>query len=369
MKDFFIGNNRHHKHHQRVKSSVVKVTALPIQPLVLTRRQLLWLGFGGVGLGGALLIDKLSPEIATSSVPIKALPVPQSPVFQTFEFDVITVNAKGQVKSRKRRQAQSFTEELSDGVGLEMVAIPGDSFIMGSPKSEAGLRDSDEAQYSVTVSGFFMGKYEVTQAQWKAIAALPQVNVALDADPSKFKGAKRPVEQVNWFEAVEFCDRLSRKTGRQFRLPSEAEWEYACRAGTTTPFYFGETLTTDLANYRGTDWEKYQWSGSYGQGPKGIFRGQTTNVGSFLPNAFGLYDLHGNVLEWCLDHWHDSYEGAPNDGSAWITGGTSKYRLVRGGSWSANPGICRSASRGGFEPDFRNFNFGFRVVCSSVAPA
>lgn len=145
------------------------------------------------------------------------------------------------------------------------------------------------------------------------------MNKELDADPSNFKGDKRPVEQVSWYDAVEFCDRLTAHTKRAYSLPSEAEWEYACRAGTRTPFHFGETITTDLANYRGTDNEEYKWSGSYGPGPKGIYREQITEVGSFgVANAFGLYDMHGNVWEWCLDDWHDNYEGAPTDGSAWL---------------------------------------------------
>ena len=163
-----------------------------------------------------------------------------------------------------------------------------------------------------------MGKYPVTQAQWRLVAALPQVEIALNADPANFKGDNRPVEQVSWDEAVEFCQRLSVATGHQYRLPSEAEWEYACRAGTTTEFYFGETITTDLANYRGTDvkYEGKTYLGSYGAGPKGIYREQTTDVGSFPPNAYGLYDIHGNVWEWCLDHWHDNFREAPTDGSA-----------------------------------------------------
>jgi formylglycine-generating enzyme required for sulfatase activity len=166
------------------------------------------------------------------------------------------------------------------------------------------------------------------------------------------------VEQVNWHEAVEFCARLSQKTGREYRLPTEAEWEYACRAGTTTPFHFGPTLTTNLANYDGNY--------VYGSGPKGVYREQTTDVGSFPPNAFGIYDMHGNVWEWCLDHWHDNYKGAPTDGSAWIEGGDSNRRLLRGGSWIDAPRNCRSAYRGGFGPVVRLITFGFRIVCGSA---
>ncbi|NEO21280.1 MAG: formylglycine-generating enzyme family protein, partial [Moorea sp. SIO4A5] len=126
-----------------------------------------------------------------------------------------------------------------------MVAIPEGSFIMGSPETEEGHTNDESPQHRVTVTSFFMGKYPVTQAQWQAVAALPQVNRELEPDPSHFKGKNRPVEQVSWYDAVEFCERLSQYTKRPYRLPSEAEWEYACRAGTTTPFHFGETITTD----------------------------------------------------------------------------------------------------------------------------
>jgi len=158
-----------------------------------------------------------------------------------------------------------------------------------------------------------MGKYLITQAQWRVVTALPKVERGLKSDPSRFKGGHLTVECINWYEAVEFCARLARKTGRDYRLPSEAEWEYACRAGTTTPFHFGETITTDLANYRGTDNEQYKWSGFYGRGSKGIYRNKTTDVGSFgVANAFGLYDMHGNVWEWCQDIWHKKLSRSAN---------------------------------------------------------
>ena len=181
---------------------------------------------------------------------------------------------------------------------------------MGSPEDEKGRDEDESPQHRVTVSTFFISRYPVTQAQWQAIASLDKVDIDLKADPSRFKGDNRPVEQVNWYDAVEFCARLSRETGREYILPSEAEWEYACRAGTTTPFHFGETITTDLANYNGNY--------TYGSGPKGVYREETTPVGSFSPNAFGLSDMHGNVWEWCEDNWHNNYEGAPTDGSAWL---------------------------------------------------
>jgi formylglycine-generating enzyme required for sulfatase activity len=238
---------------------------------------------------------------------------------------------------------------------------------MGSPESEEKRRKYESPQHPVNVKPFFLGKYPVTQAQWQAVAKLSKVNRELDPDPSGFKGADRPVEQVSWHDAVEFCARLSKQTGREYRLPSEAEWEYACRAGTTTPFHFGETITTDLANYRGTDFE-YKgtvYRGFYGSGSKGEFRQQTTPVGSFgVANAFGLYDMHGNVWEWCADHWHDNYEGAPSDGSAWLSDNDNHSRLLRGGSWSSRPVLCRSACRSNYSPDNWVILNGFRVVCA-----
>jgi formylglycine-generating enzyme required for sulfatase activity len=300
-----------------------------------------------------------TPSSSTSSRDVQPIPVPPSPpTVPTFQFEVVTVDAEGREVNRRSREAQYFTEDLGRGHQLELVAIPGGKFQMGSPDDEERRDDDEIPQHWVTVKPFLLGKYAVTQAQWQAVAALPPVNIDLDSDPAVFKGANRPVERVNWHEAVEFCARLSQKTGREYRLPSEAEWEYACRAGTTTPFHFGPTLTTNLANYNGNY--------VYGSGPKGVYREQTTDVGSFPPNAFGIYDMHGNVWEWCLDHWHDNYKGAPTDGSAWIEGGDSNRRLLRGGSWDSNPRSCRSANRNRDNPDYRFNDIGFRIVCGSA---
>ena len=277
---------------------------------------------------------------------------------QRFEFEVITVDKTGKENSRTKKSAEVFAEDLGNGVLLEMVKIPSGTFQMGSPKGQGN--EHEKPQHSVTVPAFLMGKYPVTQAQWRLVAALPQVEITLNPDPAHFKGDNRPVEAVSWDEAVEFCQRLSVATGHQYRLPSEAEWEYACRAGTTTPFHFGETITTDLANYNGNQ--------TYGAGPKGIYRQQTTDVGSFPPNAYGLYDIHGNVSEWCLDHWHDNFREAPTDGSAWVAGGNSDVRMMRGGLWVSIPANCRAAFRNYYYPAVRyDCGFGFRVV-SAVFP-
>lgn len=230
-------------------------------------------------------------------------------------------------------------------ITLDMVAIPGGKFMMGSPEEELERYGDEGPQHQVTLSAFLMGRYPIKKAQWRAVASLPQVQRELDPDPSNFKGDNRPVEGVSWYDAMEFCDRLSQKLGQPYTLPSEAQWEYACRAGTTTPFHFGETLAKSLANFRGHE---------------------TTVVGSFPPNAFGLYDMHGNVWEWCLDCWHDSYEGAPSDGSAWNTGGDGDRRILRGGSWLSLPEFCRSAFRHYNYPVNRYYLSGFRVV--SVPP-
>jgi formylglycine-generating enzyme required for sulfatase activity len=268
---------------------------------------------------------------------------------------------------RRREKAQYFVEDLGNGVGLDMVLIPAGRFLMGSPEDELERSDDEGPQHTVTIPSFFLGKYPVTQAQWRVIASLPKVNQDLESSPSQFKGEKRPVECVSWFDVVEFCDRLSRHSGRTYRLPSEAEWEYACRAGTTTPFHFGETITTELANYDGTDDRDGRWLGSYGKGPKGSCLQETTAVGNFgVANAFGLYDMHGNVWEWCTDHWHDSYRGAPTDGSAWFVENKEAGRMLRGGSWNNVPKNCRSAYRLNYLPGSRIVNVGFRVVCSTM---
>lgn len=207
-----------------------------------------------------------------------------------------------------------------------------------------------------------MGKYQVTQAQWRYVANLPQVNRELKLDPSQFKGNNRPVESVSWKNTVEFCDRLSKHTKREYRLPSEAEWEYACRAGTNTAFHFGETIITELANYDGNNQ-------IYGDGVKGIYKKETTEVGSFkVANNFGLYDMHGNVWEWYADGWHYSYEGAPTNGSVWLSSKKSNDRKVlRGGSWVNYPEDCRSAFRLTYHVVYVSSMIGFRVVCVGAA--
>ena len=268
-----------------------------------------------------------------------------APTLQRFDFEVIAVDVRGNITNRQRHQAQFISEDLGSGIILEMIAIPGGSFVMGSPNNEAERNNDEGPQHNVDISPFFMGKYQVTQEQWEAV---------MGYNPSRFKGgAKRPVEQVSWNNVLEFCQKLSQKTGNIYRLPWEAEWEYACRAGTTTPFYFGDTITPDLVNYDGN----YPYAGA----PKGLLRQQTTDVGSFPPNPFGLYDMHGNVWEWCSDCYQDHYNDPPNHRSSWEKG-THPSRVQRGGSWINSAVYCRSAYRDRYPAGLRHSNLGFRVA-------
>ncbi|WP_414622176.1 SUMF1/EgtB/PvdO family nonheme iron enzyme [Calothrix sp. CCY 0018] len=311
----------------------------PPIPINFSRRKALQIiSFAGSGLlltvGGKALFDSVSSPDDVSKL-------------KSFDFETVTVNASGNIITRQPLNAKYFTEDLGNGVILEMVKIPGGDFFMGSPADEKQRNDDESPQHQVNVKPFFIGKFAVTQAQYQEI---------MGKNSSIFKGKKRPVESVTWNDATEFCQKLTEKTGREYRLPSEAEWEYACRAGTTTPFHFGATITTDLANYNGNQ--------TYGDAPNGKYRQETRQVGSFPPNTFGLYDMHGNVLEWCQDTWHENYNGAPTDGSAWIENGNDSFRVMRGGCWPDDPEYCRSASRYNASRDVSNDSyFGFRVVC------
>ncbi|MGB5636273.1 MAG: SUMF1/EgtB/PvdO family nonheme iron enzyme [Waterburya sp.] len=344
-------------------------------PGITRKRFLQWAGWGGSGLIATLVVSQILNQDPEPIEPVQAPITPSESTDKptsetkptseptedgekfaglpllTDEFETVTVNAKGEETSRDNHQAKLFKEDLGNGVILEMVSIPAGEFEMGSPSNEKDRDEDESPQHKVSVPAFFMGRFPVTQAQYQEV---------IGSNPANFKGDNRPVERVSWHEATKFCQKLSEKTGRNYRLPSEAEWEYACRAGTTTPFHFGATLTTNLANYDGNY--------TYQSEPKGKYRGQTTEVGSFPPNAFGLYDMHGNVWEWCLDRWHDNYNGAPDDGSAWLNDNDNdnRYCLLRGGSWYDNPRGCRSANRFRSDPGARSGLIGLRVVCSSA---
>ncbi len=221
-----------------------------------------------------------------------------------------------------------FTEKLPNRVTLEMVSLPAGEFLMGSPDSDPNAASDEKPPHQVKVNSFAIGKYPVTQAQYQAV---------MGTNPSYFKNnPQNPVECVSWNDAQAFCQKLSQITGKTYRLPTEAEWEYACRAGTTTRYYFG-----DDANQLGD----YAWYGGNSQ--------NTTHP-----------VVIGNVWEWCEDNWHDNYIGAPTDGSAWIKNGNDNRSLLRGGSWGINPNYCRSAIRNDYiRRDYRNYYYGFRVVC------
>jgi formylglycine-generating enzyme required for sulfatase activity len=301
-----------------------------------------------------------TPSQSTASIgeqQNRKLVVPSVPGTKAFEFTVVIVDAQGKEIKCCQEQAQHLTEDLGNGAILEMVYIPEGAFWMGSPESEGKRYSNERPRHSVKIKPFFISKYPVTQAQWKEIASLPEARSKLKLRPSRQGGKNYPVTQISWFDAVEFCDRLSEKTGHKYRLPSEAEWEYACRAGTTTPFHFGQTITSNLANYD----SRYPYLSE----PKGIYREKTTPVGSFqFANPFGLFDMHGNVWEWCLDHWHKNYDNAPTNGDAWLDSTENQTRVMRGGSWRNDPSMCRSSYRLYHNASEIFNHVGFRIVRS-----
>ncbi|MGR3276902.1 SUMF1/EgtB/PvdO family nonheme iron enzyme [Acaryochloris marina NIES-2412] len=291
--------------------------------------------------------------------PTKLQPKPKSSI-PSFQAEVAQVDAKGQVVSRQFHPIGHITEDLGKDVTLELAQIPAGRFSMGSPPSEQHRQQTESPQHIVSIPEFYLSRYPITQVQWRLVAALPAVKRELDDSPSHFTGDDRPVESVSWFDVVEFCNRLSLLTGKDYHLPSESAWEYSCRAASNTPFAFGETLNTELANYDGT--------AAYGAGPTGNFRQQTTRVGKFPANPYGLSDMHGNVWEWCADHWHGNYGNAPVDGSVW----QDQYFfacVLRGGAWNTQAASCRSASRIWEAASEQSNHIGFRVACTLVKPA
>jgi formylglycine-generating enzyme required for sulfatase activity len=252
--------------------------------------------------------------------------------------------------------------------GPELVLLPTGRFQMGSPEherkiamaagSQAAWLARELPQHWVGIDKpIAMGRYPVTVGEWRMFVAAtgwrPSGETDWDA-PGFTQTDRHPVVGVNWFDAIRYVRWLSEATGKSYRLPSEAEWEYACRAGTKTAFSFGDTITTDQANYDGN----FTYNGS----PRGAYRRGTTPVGTFAANPWGLFDMHGNVWEWVQDVVHDNYDGAPLDGSAWEEGGDQARRILRGGSWLYNPRYLRSALRNGFSAALSNDIVGFRVV-------
>lgn len=263
---------------------------------------------------------------------------------QEFQYETVTIDRDGCILERQQLVGKRFVEDLGSSIAFELVYIPSQAFQMGSLKGRSYPDESP--QHLVILKPFWIGRSLVTQQQWQAImGSLP---------PCRFRSPENPVENVSWVHAARFCERLTKKTGRAYHLPSEAQWECACRAGSQGDFSFGPTLTSDLANYNAEF--------KYLEEPAGVYRHTTTPSGSFPANAYGLYDLHGNLWEWCSDAWHDDYTGAPPDGSAWESGDRHPDRVARGGSWHDTPQVCRSASRLRANPAYGDEMTGFRVV-------
>jgi eukaryotic-like serine/threonine-protein kinase len=295
------------------------------------------------------LLKKSTTTVVTSSTDSKNSKEPNLNLSK-ISFTSVLLDNTGKILERLSGSAMAFQEDLGNGVSLTMVKIPAGKFMMGSSASEKN-RDGDESpQHQVTLKEFYMGQTLVTQGQWQSI---------MSNNPSHFNGNnKLPVDSVNWLEAKDFCQKLSQKTGHTYRLPSEAEWEYACRAGTMTPFAFGETITSAVVNCNGL----------YPKAGNGEYREKTTLVGSLPANLFGLYDMHGNLWEWCLDEWVNNYNSAPMNGSArGNIQNNGSNRLLRGGSWRDSSKICRSANRlSGAVSFVYNYDVGLRVVLDSA---
>lgn len=277
----------------------------------------------------------------------------------TVEFASVKLAEWGNINGRPKGQCQVYREDLgklfSTSIYLIMVKIPKGKFYMGSEKNEEGHSVSEEPRHEVNITEFYIGQTLVTESQWNQIMG----------DTFFLNPSSLPKSGVSWWHVQIFLQRLSEQTKRKYRLPTEAEWEYACRAGTSTPFYCGNTIDSEIANYQAQDYtiKDKLYSGKYGNGKLGVKRDKTTDVTKFPPNPFGLYDMCGNLLEWCQDDWHDDYKGAPLDGSAWSNIFFNADRIMRGGSYNCAPAICRSAIRFRRSADANNTNIGFRVVC------
>lgn len=271
-------------------------------------------------------------------------------VIRTVTFQTLTIDEAGRVVDERAGSIDEIVVDLGHGLTLSFATVPAGTIGVGSGRGQGNAEE--QPQHTVRVASFLAGRCLVTQAQWQRVMG--------GRLPCRFKGETLPVENISWFEAQAFCRRLSHTIGRVCYLPRERQWEYACRAGTTGPFHFGATLSTDLANYCGEH--------RYRNEPAGPYRHTTTPVGRFAPNDFGLFDLHGNLWEWCADAWHEDYTGALGDGRSWTTRGDDHLRVIRGGSWHDVPGACRSAARAQFSPDGGDDLVGFRVF-ADIVPA
>ena len=329
-------------------SNVVKVPYVDNRPLYLRPAFFMicavcFMAFTAVGWKLARL-----PDIPQENKPPEPL--------YSIDFSQTQVDPDGRLITRHPQQAAAYSEILGPNNRIEMVQIDPGVFLMGSAANEPYHEPEEGPQHRVQVGGIFISRFEITQQQWKAVASLPQISVELPLEPSAFRGSDRPVESITWVQAKEFCARLSAKTGRLYRLPTEAEWEFACRAGTQTPFCFGETINSALANYQATK--------PFAHEGKGQYRQETIPVGRLnAANYFGLLDVHGNVAEWCEDRFGPYGKEFIVDPTGAKTG---QDRVVRGGSWKSYPWQCRSASRVGFHKDYRRNDIGFRIVLPRI---
>jgi formylglycine-generating enzyme required for sulfatase activity len=303
--------------------------------------------------GAKTLITPIAPP---KSQPTQAI----APSLSQFSFEtaIVTVNRNAINKltqnqlqiSTRQKTGRIYIENLGNlqgkPIGLEMVFIPAGRFQIGSPINELEHSEEESPRHIVTIPPFFMSRFPITQRQWK---------ILMDNNPAIFIGnSDRPVETVTWDDTQLFCQKLAERTGRPYRLPSESEWEYACRAGTLTAFGFGETIAANLANYNSASPYKYS--------PQGVSNSSTSEVGTYPANGFGLHDMHGNVWEWCADNWHEDYDLLPKDGSAWTQGGDLSCRVIRGGSWRDPAHYCRSAKRSRNATSQGDRATGFRIV-------
>jgi eukaryotic-like serine/threonine-protein kinase len=312
------------------------------------------MGLGGLGVVGSLSIAKFfqSEEFQSQVKPISKYGlIPTIDQLEMIKFTSIKLNNSGAVIDQPQSHSHIFQEELAKGIFLNMVQIPAGTFMMGASDREEDQKGSEQPQHSVNINTFYLGQTQITQAQWTAIFP--------DRSGKISSNSQLPINSISWLDALEFCQRLSAKTGRKYRLPSESEWEYACRATTTTPFTYGDTISSSIVNYDAAR--------PYKRAPKETCRGKATAVGIFPPNLFGLYDMHGNLWEWCLDEWFADYIDAPTDGSSrgdLKTRDEMSQRVVRGGSWFSQGQMCRAASRNSLFASSQHNHYGFRVVCS-----
>jgi formylglycine-generating enzyme required for sulfatase activity len=326
---------------------------LALQVLLVVARMLPLVSFGG-----DRTIQAAPP--ATESRADEQLTTKSAEVYSVWPFDAKEAAKRQNDTANSLGVKKGLTLDLGNRVAMKLVLIPAGKHMMGIPKEELLMLPIEEEksriprkldgsgegpQHEVTLTRpFYMGIYTVSQAQYQQITG---------TNPSGFKGATNPVEKIPWADAVDFCQKLSQKTGRTVRLPTEADWEYACRAGTATTFHTGDTINADQANY----WAIYTW----GNGKKGVYRQKTTPVGTFKPNAWGLYDMHGNVLQWCSD-WYGKDYYAKSPAADPPGPETGVRRVMRGGCLGYKPSMCRSAYRENLMPEWRFESLGFRIV-------